>query len=386
MRLLHTGDWHVGKTLRGRSRAEEHEAVLAEIVDLAAEHRVDVALVAGDLFDTAAPTAEAEKIVYAALLALAKTAAHVVVIAGNHDNPRRLEAIEPLLELTNIHALPALARPDAGGVLALEGRTGEPVHVALLPFLSQRAIVRADALMAGDAAEHAAAYAERTARIAEKLCEGLPGDGVRVLLAHAMVHGGVMGGGERSAHTVFEYSVPAAAFPPTLHYVALGHLHRAQRLPAACPAWYSGSPLQLDFGETEDVKSVNLVDAEPGRPARVEALPLRAGRRLRTVRGSIEELAARAGELGDAFLRVEVDAAPAPGLADQVRELLPDAVDVRILRREEGARPEEAARSRLGRSPQELFAEYLASRGEERPPLTSLFADLLEEVHASDPD
>ena len=143
MRLLHTGDWHVGKTLRGRSRAEEHEAILAEIVELVAENEVDAVLVAGDLFDTAAPTPEAERIVYGALLALARAAPHIVVICGNHDNPRRLEAIEPLLELTNIHALPALARPEEGGVLTLEIRERERLQIALLPFLSQRGIVRA---------------------------------------------------------------------------------------------------------------------------------------------------------------------------------------------------------------------------------------------------
>jgi exonuclease SbcD len=384
VRLLHTGDWHVGRTLRGRSRADEHRAVLAEVVGIVREREVDLVLVAGDLFDTAAPTPEAEKIVYGALLDMARAAAHVVLIAGNHDNPRRLEAIEPLLELTNIHALPALARPQEGGVLRLEVR-GEPVAVALLPFLSQRAIVRADDLMAGDAADHAASYADRTARIVERLCAELPAGAVHVLLGHAMVHGGVMGGGERSAHTIFEYSVPATAFPPTLHYVALGHLHRAQKLPAACPAWYAGSPLQLDFGEIEDVKSVNVIEVEADRPAKVTAVPLTKGRQLRTVRGTVDELSGLAETFGGAFLRVEVDEQPAPGLADRVRELLPDAVEVRILRRDAELAAGDGRGSRLSRSPGELFAEYLKERGEESPQLTALFAELLEEAHAPDP-
>ena len=93
MRFLHTGDWHVGKTLRGRSRADEHRAVLAEIAAIAEAEQVDAVLVAGDLFDSAAPTAETEQIVYHALLALARTGAHVVVVSGNHDNERRLQAV-----------------------------------------------------------------------------------------------------------------------------------------------------------------------------------------------------------------------------------------------------------------------------------------------------
>lgn len=383
MRFLHTGDWHVGKTLRGRSRAEEHRAVLAEMVDVVRERKVDIALVAGDLFDTASPGPESEDVVYRALLDLARLTEWVVVISGNHDNPRRLEAVEPLMRLTNIRALTRVSRPSEGGVLTLQTKVGA-ARIALLPFLSQRSIVKADDLMRKDASEHQGVYAERASRIIQHLCaEAPPPSTVNLLLAHAMVHGGVLGGGERSAHTIFEYSVPTTAFPASLHYVALGHLHRAQRLPAACPAWYSGSPIQLDFGETEDVKSVNIVDAEPGKPATVELVPLRSGRRLRRIKASLAELERRALELGDAFLRVEVDAAPSPGLADKVREILPNAVDVTLARRPES--PEDPVReTRIGRSPHELFAEYLNERGEDDEELRELFHELLDEVHAPD--
>ena len=88
MRILHTSDWHVGKTIRGRSRADEHIAVLAEIAAIASAEDVDLVLVTGDLFDTAAPTAESERIVYRALLDLAATDATVIVLGGNHDNDR----------------------------------------------------------------------------------------------------------------------------------------------------------------------------------------------------------------------------------------------------------------------------------------------------------
>src|SRR5262249_17856292 len=96
MKIIHTSDWHVGRTLRGRSRADEHEAVLAEVARLARSENAALVLVTGDLFDTAAPAADAERIVYQALLDLAATGATVVVLAGNHDNERRLQAVEPL--------------------------------------------------------------------------------------------------------------------------------------------------------------------------------------------------------------------------------------------------------------------------------------------------
>jgi exonuclease SbcD len=200
-----------------------------------------------------------------------------------------------------------------------------------------------------------------------------------------MVHGGVMGGGERQAHTIFEYSIPTTAFPSSLHYTALGHLHRAQKLPAACPVWYSGSPLQLDFGETRDAKSVNIVDVEPGVPATVASLPLTAGRRLRHVKTTMEKLIEVAAEAGDDYLRVEIDAPPAPGLADQVRERLPNAVDVQVSKRY--PKRDDTGRAhptRIGRSPRELFHEYLSERGEDDAQLKALFDELLEEVYAPD--
>jgi exonuclease SbcD len=380
MRFLHTGDWHVGRSLRGRSRAEEHRAVLAEIARIARDAKVDIVLVAGDLFDTASPGPESEEIVYRALLDLAETSEWVVVIAGNHDNPRRLDAVEPLMRLTNIRVLAKVARPGEGGVVTLQTKVGA-ARIALLPFLSQKAIVKADELMTLEGSVHASIYAERAERIVGWLsADAPPPRTVNLLLAHAMVHGGVLGGGERSAHTIFEYSIPTTAFPSSLHYVALGHLHRAQKLAGACPIWYAGSPLQLDFGETSDVKSVNVVEAEPETPAAVEVIPLRAGRRLRNVRAAMKDLAVLASDVGDDYLRVELDESPSPGLADKVRELLPNAVDVAVVPRRRDEKPEPAPRR--GRSPRELFAEYLGERGEDDPRLRSLFDELLDEVHA----
>ena len=383
MKLLHTSDWHVGKAMRGQSRAEEHEAVLAEITGVAAAEAVDLVLVTGDLFETSAPTPESEAIVYRHLLGLAGTGAKVVVIAGNHDNPRRLAAVTPLLALGQVTLLAEPAKADAGGVIRFETADGEPVNLALLPFVSQRGIVKADDLMAMQADEHSATYAERLRRLVEHLTDGLDGeDAVNLLAAHAMVAGGVLGGGERSAHTIFQYALPGGAFPAALHYVALGHLHRTQSIPgAACPAWYAGSPLALDFGEEADRKAVLIVDASPGAPATVRPVPLEAGRALRTLRGTFADLRAAARDVGDAWLRVEVDEPARAGLAEEVRELLPNAVQV-------SARPTDAAdaeprAARLGRSPDELFTEYLAEQDVEDERLLALFRELHDELSDS---
>ena len=379
MRFLHTGDWHVGKTLRGRSRADEHRAVLAEIADIADHSQVDAVLVAGDLFDTAAPGPESEEIVYEVLLRLARDRP-VVVIAGNHDNPNRFHAVKPLLGLGNVIALPRVARPDHGGVVEVSAKSGERARIVLLPFVSQRGIVKAEALMTQDADEHAGAYAERLAQVLAQLCATADPDAANLVLAHAMVHGGTMGGGERSAHTVFQYSIPTAAFPKDYHYIALGHLHRAQQLGDQPPICYSGSPLQLDFGETEDAKSVNIVETKPGQPAKVVQEPLSSGRGLRRVGGTMAALAELADSVGDDFLLVEVQEVPQSGLADEVRKLLPNAVEVRVRAIEGGS---DGPPTRGGRAPQELFNDYLADIGASNESVKSLFDELLEDADAA---
>ena len=386
MRLLHTSDWHVGKAIRGRSRADEHRAVLEEIVRLAAEHAVDLVLVAGDLFETAAPSAEAEGIVYRALLDLAGTGAEVAVIAGNHDNGRKLQAVAPVFSAAGrVHVLAQPARPEDGGVLRLRTKTGENVRLAMLPFVSQRGIVRAKDLMDSAAYENAQAYADRMQGVIEALTRSFEGDTVNVLMAHAFVHGGHLGGGERAAHFIEDYALSAQVFPAVAGYVALGHVHRPQRIPGPGQIHYCGSPLQLDFGEEQQRKQVNLVEIEPGLPPTVAPKELSSGRALRTVKGTLSELKAASDELADdPWLRVVVREPRSAGLADRVREMLGErVVDVRV---EDAARPATVRPSRAGKSPVELFGEFLSERNISDDRIRSAFKRLLDAQLEADQD
>lgn len=376
MKVLHTADWHIGRTIRGRSRHEEQAAVLEEIVELARSEEVDLVLVAGDQFDTSSPSPEAERLVYRTLLQMAEVAP-VVMVAGNHDHPRRLEAVAPLLELGRVTCVSTVAPADQGGVV----RPLDSMRVAMLPFLSQRAIVRAADLMELDPDRHGGKYVDRMTAIIDALCQDLSADDVNIVVGHVMVHGGEVGGGERSAHTVFDYSIPSQAFPTSLSYVALGHLHRHQKLPAAAPVWYSGSPIQLDFGEVDDRKGVLLVEAEPGKPSRVEFRPLTRGRRLRVLKGTLAQVEAGAADIPESdYVRVVLDETGRVGLADTVRHLVPQAVEVVIDPRrksdQSSGRPD-----RSGRSHSELFGEYLREVDAFDERVVKLFDELVEEAH-----
>jgi exonuclease SbcD len=201
-------------------------------------------------------------------------------------------------------------------------------------------------------------------------------DTVNLLVGHLMVAGGDTGGGERTAH-LFDYAISAGAFPSHLSYVALGHLHRSQRMPYAAPVWYSGSPLQLDFGEQDQQKSVIVANVEAGLPAEVLEVPLRSGRRLRTVRGSLEQLRELVDEVGEDFLRIDLEESARVGLADDVRDLFKNAVEIRLIA---PAKVDTGRPLRVGRDPSELFREYLSSAGVEDGRLHTLFDELIGEA------
>lgn len=373
MKILHTSDWHVGRRIRGRDRSEEHRAVLAELTGVAEENDVDVTVVAGDLFDTSSPSPVSEQIVFKALLDLAGVAP-VVVVAGNHDSPGRLQAVAPLLEMGRIQVCAQPTRPDDGGVVQLDDL---PLKIALLPFISQRGIVKAGEIMGADPDQHAGAYEEKIKTLISILTEGMTTDTVNLLVSHLTVYGALGGGGERQAH-IFGYAIPASAFPGHLSYVALGHLHRQQKMPHGAAVWYSGSPLQLDFGEVDDQKGALLVNAEPGKPSQVTAVPLTSGRRLVTVKGTLEQVIAQAPDVEDAYVKVELDESPRVGLADEVRAAVPGAVDV-VLRKDEGRKPSnERNRGRL--EPTDAFHQYLADNGVEDKKVEALFSELLDEA------
>lgn len=380
VRVLHTADWHVGKSLKGVSRLDEQEQVLREIVGITRAQEVDAVLVAGDLYDSAAPSAAAQRLVVRTLMALAENGRQVVVIAGNHDHAATIDAYRPFARAAGVTLVGSVRTAESGGVVEFTARTGERGTVAVLPFLSQRYAVRAAELVAQSPAENTNAYDQQVRSVLNALTGGFRTDAVNLVMAHLTVLGGAFGGGERAAQSIFEYSVPAAVFPPDAHYVALGHLHRRQALAAPVPVHYSGAPLAVDFGEQDNTNVVLLVEATPSTPARVTEIPVTAGRRLRTLHGTVAELAGMRDALGDALLRVWVRERARAGLREDVVELLPNALEVRIdpdfAAPVNGSRPSAAA----DRSPGELFHEYLGTRSVDDRRVEELFGRLHDRV------
>jgi exonuclease SbcD len=218
----------------------------------------------------------------------------------------------------------------------------------------------------------------------DAMAEGFDPGAVNVVLAHLYATGAKLGGGEREATVGLDYAVPAGRLPANASYVALGHIHRPQRIPGSrAPARYAGSLIQLDFGEREQEKSVVVVEAEAGKPAKVREVPVTAGRRLVDVEGTIDRIHILAADLGDAYLRVFVDTdGPVPGIADQVRELVPNAVDVVPLY-ERADQPSDAPLLQTLKPREQFEAYYRAEHGAEPDPsLLQAFDEVASEEDA----
>ncbi|HET9896559.1 MAG TPA: exonuclease SbcCD subunit D [Streptosporangiaceae bacterium] len=391
MKILHTSDWHVGKVLKGRDRHDEQTAVLASIVRTARHEDVDLVLIAGDLFETSAPTAKSQGLVMRTLLALAQDGRQVVVIAGNHDNAPLIDSVyRPVLGQLGLTVLGLPKRPQSGGTTAFTLKNKEQVRVAALPFLSHRFAVRAAEIVLHEFAEHTLDYSQRVSAIVRALTSEFTDDTVNVVMAHATLLGGRRGGGEREVQTSLDYELSARMFPATAHYAALGHLHRQQEVPGPCPIFYSGSPLPVDFGEESNEPVVLVVSAAPGVRADARPVPVAGARRLRTLRGTLDQVIAEAealegGEAADAYLRVILAEPARAGLGDLVREKLPNTLEVLL---DDAHRPRPGLRdsggggrpSRAGRSPAQLFGDYLDAEGVDDPRVTAMFSQLLDEV------
>jgi exonuclease SbcD len=358
VRLLHTADWHIGRTIRGRSRTPEFEDALREVVGIAQQEGVEAVLLAGDLYDHRSPAPEADALVFEALVRLHEAAIPVVAIPGNHDSAIRLHALAKLLRPIGVTVVPRVVPPDQGSLVEIPARSGhDGALVACVPFVPQRRFGDAAALFRATE-DWYQSYAEGMGRILAAMAARFRDDRVNVLLAHLFTDGAIPGGGEHQITIGVEYAVSPSRLPATASYVALGHVHRPQAVKGApSPTRYAGSLLQLDFGETEQTKSVTIVEASPGKPAKVREVALSAGRRLVDVEGTLDEVLAKGQAIPGAHLRVFVRTdGPVPSIAERIRDALPNAVDVSLRYDRAERRGDEPPLSSL--QPREQFASY----------------------------
>lgn len=280
MRLLHTSDWHLGRSLLSVPLIDDQRLFLRWLVEQVRKHEVDAVLISGDVYDRAVPSVEAIGLLEWALVQLSKTAS-IVLIPGNHDSSTRLGFAGPLLEAARVHIRADVSELDRPVVLT--GKRGEQCAVYCIPFLEPT--LQAERLQSErthEAVLSAAMSLIRSAHTAE-----MP----MVVLSHAFLTGGFSSESERDVRVGGIPDAPIALFEGA-SYVALGHLHRPQQVgvDSGVIARYAGSPLAYSFSEEGQQKSVTLIDLAPSGDCTIELLATPQPRPLTTIRGELAEL------------------------------------------------------------------------------------------------
>ncbi|WP_379135157.1 exonuclease SbcCD subunit D [Paenibacillus sp. sgz500958] len=382
MRILHTGDWHLGRTLEGRSRMKEQEEFIDELVRIADEEQADVILMAGDVYDSVNPPAAAEQLFYEAAARLTTGGRPLVVIAGNHDQPERVSSVSPLVSRQGITLV---GLPTTEPVTVQAVRTGEIAKIAALPYPSE---ARLGELLAGDGDETQLrlAYSARVGRLMQLLGREFTPQTVNLAMSHIYVLGGVESDSERPIQVGGAYTVDPSALYSGAQYTALGHLHRAQRVKGDGMIRYSGSPLAYSFSEAGQAKSVTMVEIVPGGEPVFEEIYLRCGRPLVrwNAAGGLEEVYRWLDEGRDeaAFIDLEIRLTEAMSMNDiqRLRKSREGIIHIRPVYPQMEGELESSQRSRM--PIQELFRKFYQRQSGGAEPddsLVELFLQLAEE-------
>lgn len=403
MRIIHTADWHLGRSLEGRSRLAEQIEFIDELAERVENSASDMVIVAGDVFDSSNPPAAAEQLFYQALDRLADGGRRaVVVIAGNHDHPERLAAAADLARRYGIvlAGLPGCAAPITGfsaervnivqsGPGWLEISTPNCPHnavIALLPYPSE---ARLQEVLAATLDEEILqkAYAERVRAVLAEAGGHFRDDTVNLVVSHLYVAGGAGSESERDISLGGVLAVGSDAFPGRADYVALGHLHRCQQIKGAGPLLcYAGSPLAYSFSEAGQAKSVSLITAEPGQAVERQELFLTRGRPLVhwRVAGGLEEVRAWCEEGRDAnawiALEVMISAPLSIEETGELRSMHKGFVSIKAIL--PGRDPSVIVEEKGKLSPEDLFRNYYYARQGVWPEAetVTLFLELLSAI------
>lgn len=386
MRILHTSDWHIGKRIVGRERLEEQRAVLDEIAELCEREEIELVLVAGDIFDTFLPSAEAEDLFYSAIKKIAGNKRCVLAISGNHDDNIRLTAAAAIAEEQGIYIYGNSGRtPRLSGLqncraveagpshIVFENASGERVFINVLPYPNE-ARLKEDK-------NPDESFCDKMRRWMDagqsRNLAGYPS----VFLSHLFVAGGQVSDGEREIDLGGARAVPLALLP-RCDYTALGHLHRRQHFQGN--VYYSGSIMQYAFDETGLEKSVVVFRLGREGVSDLRQVPLRSGKRLIRLQASDADSAAELlKQYEDCYIELTL-LLREPLTSAQVRAMkAANAGLVSIIPQVSAGAYEFTARSKKNLSASELFTEFYKAQFSEEPSdeLKELFLSVAEETN-----
>ncbi len=298
MRILHTSDWHLGQHFMGKTRQAEHQAFCAWLIEQVHEHAVDAVLIAGDIFDTGAPPSYAREQYNRFIVALRATGCELVVLGGNHDSVAMLGESQTLLAQLGTRVIPGVRDDLAEQLLVLHRRDGEPGAIlCAIPFIRPRDVLLSQA---GQSAQDKQQSLQQAIQqhyqdlyvLAEAKREALGGGLPIIATGHLTTVGASASDSVREIYVGSLEAFPTSAFPPAA-YIALGHIHRPQKVGGLEHIRYCGSPIALSFDEAKQQKDVLLVELDGNGLRQVSALAVPRFQPLLSLRGSLSELASQ---------------------------------------------------------------------------------------------
>ena len=279
MRIIHTSDWHLGKSLENVSRLDEQEKFCEDFVKLVEDKKANIVLIAGDIYDTYNPSAAAESLFYRTIERLSDSGKRYVhIIAGNHDNSDRLEAVNPVVSNKGISILGYPKSIAKKGKFAnfeiVESKEGftkvkfgdEIVNILAMPYPSEK---RLNEVIKGyeDEEDMQKSYSQKIGDLFRELENNYNDDEINIAVSHIFVVGSSISDSERRIELGGSLLVEKKDLPSKSQYTALGHIHKPQRMSKKYNAYYSGSPIQYSKNERNSAKSVYIVDLKAGEEA-----------------------------------------------------------------------------------------------------------------------
>jgi len=300
MRILHSSDWHLGQHFMGKTRQAEHQAFMAWLIEQVQVHGVDALIIAGDIFDTSAPPSYARELYNGFVVALRGSGCELVVLGGNHDSVAMLGESRSLLAHLDTRVIPGVGADLAEQLLVLHTRDGQSgakqpgAILCAVPFIRPRDVLHSQA---GQSAEHKQLSLQQAIQqhyhdlyaLAQLKCAELGGQLPIIATGHLTTVGASASESVREIYVGALEAFPTSAFPPAA-YIALGHIHKPQKVGGLEHIRYCGSPIALSFDEATQQKEVLLVELDASGLQQITALPVPCFQPLRSVRGSLPEL------------------------------------------------------------------------------------------------
>ena len=395
MKFIHTSDWHLGKSLEGHSRLEEQEQFCDDFVKLVNDNDIDMIIIAGDIYDTSNPPAQAEKLFYKTVSRLANNGERcVLIISGNHDNPERLAAITPLAHEQGIivlgYPLSSTEKAKYEGFEILEAKEGclkveikgEKATIITLPYPSEKRLNEAIGNPSNDE-EAQKTYSERVGELFRELEENFEEDTINIAVSHIFVVGGEGTDSERPIQLGGSLLVEKKDLPTKAQYIALGHLHKPQKASHRLNAYYSGSPLQYSKDERSYAKGANIVDLKAGESPIIQSIYFKNYKPIEVFKcNGIEEAIKICEDNRDrniwSYFEIKTEHVISQSEIKKMKELLDDIIEIRpIITSEYNEEEIDINEKSMG----ELFKEfYQFSTGlDPRGELMDLFLDIISE-------